>query len=411
MRTLGVLFLLIGLSGPAAASAVVDLQGRLLNRADSLPLAFAVVREPTSGIGTTADIDGRFDIRLEVETDSVLLEVTRVGCRTKHWVSMRNTTPIVLYIDCPALNIREVGIRGYTAEQMVREAVSRIPGNTAAFTYVTPGRARRCRTVNGKITALTESELMVLYNARDDSGKVSEAVAMAMLDDRQPVPEGEDHRTRDRYELLFAADPVLRLKENLLNPAAFPEYRFDFLDSGTGDTVRIRYVCESLENESHGIENYHEVELREEGWELGEITLLQSSFAVLSVKREAFRRAAYQYPGNYNFVLPQRKFTQEFDGAIFFAEYAWQDSLCYTARLAYRYANSFYHVMTHELAHTIVDSQEWVADKRSRNIDPNLADGFFFHEDDARSGRLKLNPAPLENLRPYYFEWENLYGK
>ncbi len=113
MRTLGVLFLLIGLSGLAAASAVVDLQGRLLNRADSLPLAFAVVREPASGTGTTADIDGRFNIRLEVETDSVLLEVTRVGCRAKHWVSMRSTTPIVLFIDCPALNIREVGIQGY----------------------------------------------------------------------------------------------------------------------------------------------------------------------------------------------------------------------------------------------------------------------------------------------------------
>ncbi len=259
--------------------------------------------------------------------------------------------------------------------------------------------------------AHTESELMVLYNARDDSGKMSEAVAMALLDDRQPVQEGEDHRTLDRYELLFAADPVFRLKENLLNPAAFPEYRFDFLDNGTGDTVRIRYVCELLENESHGIENYHDVELREEGWELGEITLLQSRFAVLSVKREAFRRYAYQYPGNNNFVLPHRKFTQEFEGATFFAEYAWQDSLFHTVRLAYRYANSFYHVTTHELAHTIVDCQEWVADKRSRNIDPNLADGFFFNEDEARTGRLKMNPAPLENLRPYYFGLEKLYGK
>ena len=89
-----------------------------------------------------------------------------MGCRTKHWVSMRTQHPSYSTSIVRALNIREVGIRGYTAEQMVREAVSRIPGNTAAFTYVTPGRARRCRTVNGKITALTESELMVLYNAR-----------------------------------------------------------------------------------------------------------------------------------------------------------------------------------------------------------------------------------------------------
>ena len=378
MRTLGVLFLLIGLSRPAAASAVVDLQGRLLNRADSLPLAFAVVREPTCGIGTTADIDGRFDIRLEVETDSVLLEVTRVGCRTKHRVSMRSSTPIVLYIDCPALNIREVGIRGYTAEQMVREAVSRIPGNTAAFTYVTPGRVRRCRTVNGKITALTESELMVLYNARDDSGKVSEAVAMAMLDDRQPVPEGEDHRTRDRYELLFAADPVIRLKENLLNPRPFPEYRFDFWIAEPA----IRCVFAMYASRS-----------RTKATALRTITKWSCGRKVgSSARSRCFNQALRCSPLNARlFVGPlisilgtiissfrKGSSRRNLMGRSFLRNTPGRDSLGYTARLAYRYANSFYHVMTHELAHTIVDSQEWVADKRSRNIDPNLADGFSF---------------------------------
>ena len=61
------LFLLIGLSGPAAASAVVDGKDGCLTAPIPCP-GFAVVREPTSGIRTTADIDGRFDIRLEVET-------------------------------------------------------------------------------------------------------------------------------------------------------------------------------------------------------------------------------------------------------------------------------------------------------------------------------------------------------
>ena len=139
--------------------------------------------------------------------------------------------------------------------------------------------------------------------------------------------------------------------------------------------MRIRYVCESLGNESHGIENYHEVELREEGWELGEITLLQSSFAVLSVKREAFRRAAYQYPGNNNFVLPQPKFTQEFDGAIFCG---------IRLRIARLYRSSglpvceqFLSRHDHELAiRSSILRNGWRINDRETL--PNLADGFSF---------------------------------
>lgn len=387
-----------------------NFKGKLVNKTDSTALAFAAIKLSETGKYATTDEKGEFTLPISEAASLLHLEVSYVGCKTSATITPKANAINTIYVACAPSTLNEIVIEGLTAKEIVKRALMSIPKNYADSSYASPSFYRQYQRVNGKFRNLIEAQTMVMFNVStsDDQLLAKESFATEHL--RRSKYYEIEQFDRDNINDLMNKNPVYHLAESSLNPNALEFYLFSFDTSASENSYIINYKCFNFTSENHGITNYATAGIDAEGRESGKLTIDKNSFAITKFERKALRNKGYNYPKYNNFVLPDRKFTQEFVEGHLLVEYELINGKWYLKTMVHSYTNEFYRTQTYEKAYTISDCFEWHANSVTRSINKELINKFYFNPD-LFNEKYSYNNAQWELPMPayYYFEKQAIY--
>lgn len=354
--------------------------GKLFDKADSTVLSFASIKLTETGKYTTTNEKGDFYFLIPQKINKLHLEISYVGCKTSIVVKMTTTNKMNnIYVECLPTSLKEVMVEGLTSKEIVKKAVASIGKNYFDSSYASPSFYRQYQKVNGKFRNLIEAQAVVMFNLSISKNEINAKEAFAVDQMRRSNYYKTEYFDQDNFSDFMNQNPIYHLMSGLLNPNALAFYSFSFDTSASLDNYIINYKCSNFTSENHGIDNYSTADIDGEGWESGKLTINKESFAFIKIERNALRDKGYNYPKYNNFVLPDKKFTQEFVEGHLLAEYELIKDKWYLKTLIHTYTNEFFRTQTYQKAYVITECFEWFSDTVTRYIDNDLIDNFYFN--------------------------------
>ncbi|HNW88890.1 MAG TPA: hypothetical protein PKN48_04455 [Bacteroidales bacterium] len=382
-------------------------KGVLLNRQDSTVIPFAIVK--LAETGSYAETNNKGEFKFEIPPDKTLLhmEISTLGLRETvvHQPAFKGTEKI--YVDQTPLLLNPVEVEGLNAVEIVKKAVMQIPANYTDSSFAAFSFYRQYEKINGKFKNLIEVQAVVSFILTTLKNYISPqygfAIEQMRKSDHTYVIDDLQYDDYD-FSALLRQNPVYHLAESSLNPNAFNFYNFyfDTLAQNTDDYT-IRYVCADFSSEMHGVSNIREVGWQGESREEGILIIDRQSYAFKKIERTSYRNPWYHYPKNNNFLLPSKRYYEEFVDGDLVAEYHQEKDKWFLTRLCHSYTNEFYNSSTSKKEFTITDVFEWHCDSISHFIPSSLADKFY------KDAPLPLHPYVYDKnkwsqpLPPYHF--------
>ncbi|HOY31950.1 MAG TPA: hypothetical protein PKW80_08740 [Bacteroidales bacterium] len=374
-------------------------RGILLSRQDSTVIPFAIVKLAETGDYVQTDNNGEFKFEIPPDKTVLHLEISTLGFHETivHKPAFNRTEKI--YVEQTPLLLNPVEVEGLNAEEIVKKAVLQIPANYTDSSFAAFSFYRQYEKINGEFMNLIEAQVVVSFitnnvknNPTSDYGFAIEQMRRSnysyVIDDLQ-------YDDND-FSAMLRQNPVYHLTESSLNPNAFSFYKFSFdtLVENTDD-YHIRYVCNEFSSEMHGVSNLREVGWRGESREEGMLTIDRETFAFKKIERKAFRNPWYHYPKNNNYLLPSKRYYEEFVDGDLVAEYQQEKGKWFLTSLCHSYTNEFNNSSTTKKEFTITEVFEWYCDSISHYISTGLSGKFF-----------KDTPLPI---KPYTYnesQWD-----
>ena len=387
-----------------------NFKGKLLNKTDSTAFAFAAIKLTETGKYTTTDEKGEFTFSIPEGLVLLHVEISYVGCKTATTIVPNANKINTIYVACAPSTLNEIVIEGLTAKEIVKRALANIPKNYSDSSYASPSFYSQYQKINGKFRNLIEAQTVVMFNlsTSNDQLLANESFATEQLRRSKYYPI--EQFDRDNISDLMNKNPIYHLTGSSLDPNALEFYLFSFDTSASTNNYIINYKSFNFTSENHGITNYATAGIDAEGRESGKLTIDKNSFAIIKFERKAVRNKGYNYPKYNNFVLPDRKFTQEFVEGHLLAEYEIINNKWYLKTMVHSYTNEFFRTQTYEKAYTITDCFEWYANTVTRYINKELINKFYFNPD-LFDKKYSYNNAQWELPIPayYYFDKQAVY--
>ncbi len=374
-------------------------RGVLLSRQDSTVIPFAIVKLAETGSYVETTIKGEFNFEISSGKTPVHLEISTFGLRETiiHQPTFKGTEKI--YVDQMPLVLNLVEVEGLNAEEIVKKAVLQIPANYTDSSFAAFSFYRQYEKINGKFKNLIEVQAVVSFIINTVKNYKSADYGFAIEHMRKSNHTYViDDLQYDDYDFsaLLRQNPVYHLAESSLNPNAFSfyEFSFDTLAEHTDDYT-INYKCAGFSSEMHGVSNIREVGWQGESREEGVLIIDRKTFAFKKIERKAYRNPWYHYPKNNNYLLPSKRYYEEFVDGKLTVEYYQEKDKWFPASLCYSYTNEFYKSATANKEFTITDVFEWHCDSVSHFIPSSLADIFY-----------KDSPLPLQKYTYHETQWD-----
>jgi len=374
-------------------------RGVLLSRQDSTVIPFAIVKLAETGNYAETDSKGEFMFEIPSGKTLLHLEISTFGLRETigHQPAFKGTEKI--YVNQTPLVLNSVEVEGLNAEEIVKKAVLQIPENYTDSSFAAFSFYRQYEKINGEFKNLIEVQAVVSFIINSVKNYKSAEYGFAIEHMRKSNHTYIiDDLQYDDYDFsaLLHQNPVYHLAESSLNPNAFSfyEFSFDTLAEQTDDYT-INYKCADFSSEMHGVSNLREVGWQGESREEGVFIIDRKTFAFKKIERKAYRNPWYHYPKNNNFLLPSKRYYEEFVNGHLVVEYQQQKDRWFPASLCYNYTNVFYKSATADKEFTITDVFEWHCDSVSHFIPQPLADKFY-----------KDSPLPLHKYTYNGTHWK-----
>ena len=207
-----------------------------------------------------------------------------------------------------------------------------------------------------------------------------------------------DHALYD----VFKQNPVYHHDYSLLTPYFLRHGDF-YIDSTSSDsTWVISYSLRGITGENHGVDNYSSEEFYGEADESGYYIINKDDYAILKIVREAKRDPKYEYPKNNNFLMPDLKYTGEFDEGYLEINYLYLNGKYFVKNIFHAHTNSFTHVATNQEVYQITDYSEWTCDSIGYFIDDVLMQQLNTYENN-EFVKYTYHPEQWEQLPPFFF--------
>jgi hypothetical protein len=359
------------------AEAQKTFRGILLNKEDSTELPFLHVELLETNESSVSDKNGFFFFYPPENTNTIHLHIAGLGLDCFVSVTLKNDTEKI-YLKHPLFALEDFVIKGLTASQVVEEAVKRIPKNYATANYAYYSFYREYQKVNDRFKNLIEAKAVVMIQPFREKKHLSAEEAFAIQDMRRSNFNWDidDMKTRDGFPEMLQENPVYHIKHSSLTPYFLQHCYFHF-DSSSNDKedYHISYYCPAS-SDNHGFETASD-DFLGESYEKGKLIIERESFAFKRIERNSLRNRNYNYPRFNNFIIPSRKYTVEFVGGSFVAEYREMNKKWFLKKLLYSYTNNFFRTKIYRKDPTITENFEWYADSVSRYVDETLVNKFY----------------------------------
>jgi hypothetical protein len=356
-----------------------NFNGILLNKSDTSALAFANIKLKETGKYATTNDKGEFSFVIPAKVAELNFDISFVGCNTTTKIVLTKNKLNKIYLECLPLTLKDVVIIGLTAKDIVKKAVASIPSNYFDSSYAAQSFYRQYQTVNNNFRNLIETQSVLLFNLSVSKKEITSKEALAIEQLRRSNYYKIEDFLESNFPDFLSQNPIYHLTNSSLNPSALNFYLFSFESASTASDYVINYTCDNFSSESHGIDNYTTAGIDGEARESGKLTIDKESFAFKKIERTALRNKGYNYPKYNNFVLPAKKFTQEFVEGNLVAEYMEVNNKWYLKTLFHSYTNEFFRTQTYEKAYVITECFELYSANATRQISIDLIDKFYLN--------------------------------
>ncbi len=227
----------------SSAQNYLTLTGKVLDKKNNQPLAFAHVGIPERGIGTTTGHDGRFEFKVPHQYRQSTMTVSFMGYQTyeKPVHAFKNNSNI--YIKQVSSDLVEVVVMGQNAiEDIIRKAVKNIPKNYPTHATTVLGFYRESRTDDSsQYVYLAEGVLNIYKNSYQNSkdGEVS-LVQGRKINLKNPLDTSvysgfsSGHLAGHRFDFV-------KNREDFIDESYFPVYKY-WIESITHYNGRPVYI-------------------------------------------------------------------------------------------------------------------------------------------------------------------------
>jgi hypothetical protein len=367
-------------------------------------MPFAIIKLVGTEKYTMTNADGAFDFELSKQTTEIELKVLFVACHQTitHRITEGDINKV--YIKCDKLNISEVVVEGLTAKQILEKAIDNIPNNYSDSNYISPSFYRQYKKVNGAFKNFIEAEVYVMFNLLKKRGVLNAKESVAVSSMRKSRYYKTDNLINDDFTSFISENFVYNLKTSSVYKNALKYYDFTMDTTASHDEYIINYTCSKFTSENHGVYNRSETGISDEGWERGRIVIDAKSFAFKELERFAYRYDWYNYPNNNNFVLPERRFFEEFIDGYLKVEYKETNGKWFLDKLMHSYTNEFFKTGSGDKAYVISEFFEWYSYGSQKFISNDLVDKLYFNldlfdlDDSYTQNEFKYKSEP-----PFYF--------
>jgi hypothetical protein len=327
----------------AEASAQGVFRGVLHNGLDSSVIPFASIRLKETKDGLLTDEKGAFKFVLPKNTKHLTLEIFAIGVKTTVSYSAPFVESKDIFVDVSANTLGEFALKGLSAEDVVRMAVSQIPVNYADSSYFDYSFYRRYQKLNGHYVNLFEAAPVVMFRLEKNRHQINSRVAFAVAQKRRShfIPN-ISNVLEDNPADLLELNPIYHLRESSLNPNKFISYKFSFDTSRHSADYVIKYSCSDFSTDKHGILDYDQRDLKGEEEEAGELIIDRTSFAIKKFIRNSCRHEDFSYyfkPNNVKFEYHRYEF--EFLNGNLQADYEMRNGKWYLKSMFREYAHNF----------------------------------------------------------------------
>jgi hypothetical protein len=354
--------------------------GVLISRQDSTPLSFAVIKLLNTEKITQTNANGEFHFKVPTLLNQLTFEISAIGVRDTVKINYAGKGLSKIFVKKSSLSLSEVCVKGLSAVQTVQKAVEMIPVNYTDSSFAAFSFYREYEKINDVYQNLIESNIIVLFSLSTSKSRISSDYAYRILQIRRSdinYAFQDLNYYGDEIGYFMKQNPVYNIPASSLNPNAFSFYTFNFDTTNKTKDFVIIYKCFEFSSESHGLDNFSELDLMGEGWEEGKITIDHETFAFKKIERTAYRNKNFNYPKNNNFVLPSRKYYEEFTGGNLVVEYQCIKGKYFLKKICHRYTNEYFNSRTLKKEFTIEKTCEWYCDSLTHFLVPELLDNFY----------------------------------
>ncbi len=210
------------------AQDYLTLTGKVLDKKNNKPVAYAHVGIPSRGIGTTTGHDGHFEFKIPSQYSNSKMTVSFMGYETYEKQVSAFTNNSTIHIQQVASDLVEVVVMGQNAiEDIIRKAVNNIPKNYPDHPTSVLGFYRESRTDDSlRYAYLAEGVLNIYKNSYKNSkeGQVS-LVQGRKINLKNPLDTtvysgfSSGHLAAHRFDFV-------KNREDFIDESYFPVYKY-----------------------------------------------------------------------------------------------------------------------------------------------------------------------------------------
>ena len=382
MKKLQLLFLCMVLISVAHAQETVS--GVVVNSYDSSKIPFAKISVAGQKAQITTDANGQFSLPANRSAKKLRIRVSALGISSIFSFKAPFPESFLLRVAPKGFELETATIRTFSAREVVREAVKRIPQNYPTIGYFYYGFYRQYSRLDSAFLNLVEARVVTLINPEIGNKRLkAEYRFLPLAMRRQPYKympvEGVDV-IDGIVDEVFSADPVYFLMGSSFGSAVFEEstYKFDTLSTNQENYVLDYQAKISSEDRGFLTKPGH---FPGEMYEVGKLTIDRKSFAFVHIERKTFRNKwfKYEFPYQDNFVLPSRLHVAEFLGGQLDIWYKRQADRWILARVRHGFTNEFFRtgLLGYGRECAIGQFYEWKTDSVSHYIPKEIIPLFY----------------------------------
>lgn len=350
---------------------------RILNQVDSTPIVFARVTINSQEYIT--DNEGVFKFPINSIDDNMDLRIKHVSCNINSIISLKTTSFNTIYLACGNKTLKQFNVKNTSAKSIILRAIDSIGSCFYDSNYVANTHYINYQKINNRICNEVEAKFYTLYNLQKVKNTLSPTSINFAIDSLNVQNKFNCEIEADEDLLnVFLQNPIYFLSKGMLNKKIIDNYTFNFDTVLSNDLVYvINYQNKKFTTDNHGIANYFESGLSEEGIESGKLYIDRKTFGIHRVERDAFRNNGYLYTNNNNFLLPNRKFYIEFVSGKLVIYFNYFNHKLVVQNLFYSYTNNYFRsAIGGDASYTITNFYEVVNTNTSRTISNFFIDKF-----------------------------------
>ena len=374
----------------------------IINAATNAPMADCPIQlEGVRGLYSTDSL-GKFEIN-RPDTGAINLTVLGLNCHVAISIPKPNTqfSPVVVF--CPPYELETVPIEYLDGLTIMKKAAGQLPYLYADSAHIAFGFYRNYKKINHVFREITEANVATVMRIKNEKNKLDCDEAFGLQKIRRTrytiaIDQYYDHALYD----VFKQNPVYHHDYSLLTPYFLRHGDFYIDSTSTDSTWVISYSLRGITGENHGVDNYSSEEFYGEADESGYYIINKDDYAILKIVREAKRDPKYEYPKNNNFLMPDLKYTGEFDEGYLEINYLNLNGKYFVKNIFHAHTNSFTHVATNQEVYQITDYSEWTCDSIGYIIDDTLMQQLNTYENN-EFVKYTYHPEQWEQLPPFFF--------